>query len=71
MSDSISFVTLFKHLGRSWGLQDEDNKELKTFTCRLYASSHDNDSDTRYKIYCGARGKFTLIELPPRQNRVE
>ena len=68
MMNSARFVTLSQHLGRSWDLHEEDNKDLETFACRLYGSSLDNISDTRYKIYCGKRGKVTLTELPPCQN---
>ena len=68
MINSARFVTLFQHLGTSWDLEEEINKELEIFTCRLYGSSLDNINDVRYKVYCGKRGKVALSELPPCRN---
>ena len=58
-------VTLFKHLGRSWDLQEETNKELESFACRLYQSSPDNTNNAGYKfkIHCisTTKGQTTSV----------
>lgn len=68
MMNPERFVTPFQQLGRLWDLREENNKELETFTYRLYGSSLDNINDARYKIYGGKRGKVAIAELPPYQN---
>ena len=65
-SENESFIHLFKSMGRTFDITDDDSMKLvRRFVCKLYGYDMDEVNKLRYKIYCSKKGNIDCEQLPP------
>ena len=65
MSENESFILLFKSMGHTFDITDDDSMTLvHRFVCKLYGYNMDDVNKLWYKIYCSKKGNIDCEQLP-------